>query len=95
MGKRCGKCIKIEENRNGGLETSVLTVLSIFKGSSYTTIMFGQVMRELTEDISGGMAETEGLAAEDSKSCLTIQKVFRFEAQEETRGCQRRWPGPC
>lgn len=61
-----GKCIKIKENRNGGLGPRVLIVFSIFRGSSCTTIKFGQIMREPSEDISGGMAETEDLAAAES-----------------------------
>lgn len=96
VGKCCGKYIKIKENRNEGLGIHVLTMFSIFRGSSYSTAMFGQTMRELIEDISGGIAGTEGLGAEECKSWLRILKGGSLELKHRTRKMisKEMWPGP-
>lgn len=90
------KYIKIKENRNEGLGIHVLTMFSIFRGSSYSTAMVGQTMRELIEDISGGITGTEGPAAEECKSWLRILKGGSLELKHRPRKMipKDMWPGP-
>lgn len=85
VGKCCGKYIKIKENRNEGLGMHVLTVFSIFRRSSYSTAMFGQIMRELIKDISRRITGAEGLAVEEGKLWLRILKGGSLEQKHKTR----------
>ena len=71
-------------------------MFSIFRGSSYSTAMFGQIMRELIEHVSGGITGAEGLAAEEVKSWLRILKGGSLELKHRTRKTisKEMWPGP-
>lgn len=85
VGKCCAKWIKSKENRNVGFGTCDLIVFSVFRGHSCTMIMFGKIIKELSERNSWEMTETESLAAENGEPWLSVQKDRSLDLKHRRR----------